>query len=65
LADEGLKVAFKNIFLIHLVEIHLNGKGLKNIDLHVTECCIVMLAIALVRLQHRKKDNLSSVAYLT
>ncbi|MBZ5546031.1 MAG: hypothetical protein LAO07_20580, partial [Acidobacteriia bacterium] len=38
------------------------GKGLKNIDLHVTECCIVMLAVAFVRLQHGIKENLSSVA---
>jgi hypothetical protein len=31
----------------------------------VTECCIAMLAVAFVRLQHGIKENLSSVAYLT
>ena len=47
------------------LETHINGKGMKNIDLHVTQCCIVLLAVALTRLQHGTKDNLSSVAYLT
>jgi hypothetical protein len=46
-------------------EVHLNGIDMKNIDLHVTECCIVMLAVAFVRLQHGIKENHSSVAYLT
>jgi hypothetical protein len=46
-------------------ETHINGKGMKNIDLHVTQCCIVLLAVALTRLQHGIKDCLSSVAYLT
>jgi hypothetical protein len=60
--NEGINSYLKD----HLeVEVHLNGKGLKNIDLHVTECCIVMLAVAFVRLQHGIKENLSSVAYLT
>ena len=39
--------------------------GIKNIDLHVTQCCIALLAVALIRLQHGIKENLSSVAYLT
>ena len=61
-SNEGINSYLKD----HLeVEVHLNGKGMKNIDLHVTECCIVMLAVAFVRLQHGIKDNLSSVAYLT
>ena len=47
------------------LETHINGKRMKNIDLHVTECCIVLLAVALTRLQHGIKENLSSVAYLT
>ena len=47
------------------LETNRNGKGMKNIDLHVTQCCIVLLAVALTRLQHGIKDNLSSVAYLT
>lgn len=47
------------------LETHINGKGMKNIDLHITQCCIVLLAVALTRLQHGIKDNLSSVAYLT
>jgi len=46
-------------------ETHVNGKGMKNIDLHVTMCCLVLLAVALTRLQHGIKENLSSVAYLT
>jgi hypothetical protein len=61
-SNEGINSYLKD----HLeVEIHLNGKGMKNIDLHVTECCIVMLAVAFTRLQHGIKENLSSVAYLT
>lgn len=47
------------------LETHINGKGMKNIDLHVTQCCIALLAVALTRLQHGIKENLSSVAYLT
>jgi hypothetical protein len=47
------------------LETHINGKGMKNIDLHVTQCCIALLAAALTRLQHGIKENLSSVAYLT
>ena len=47
------------------LETHVNGKGIKNIDLHVTQCCIALLAVALIRLQHGIKENLSSVAYLT
>ena len=47
------------------LETHINGKGMKNIDLHITQCCIALLAVALIRLQHGIKDNLSSVAYLT
>lgn len=46
------------------LETHINGKGLKNIDLHVTECCIAILAAALTRLQHGIIENISSVAYL-
>jgi len=61
-SNEGINSYLKD----HLeVEVHLNGKGMKNIDLHVTECCIVMLAVAFARLQHGIKKNLSSVAYLT
>jgi CheY-like chemotaxis protein len=37
---------------------HINGKRMKNIDLHVTECCIVLLAVALTRLQHQITKNL-------
>ena len=47
------------------LETHINGKGMKNIDLHVTECCIALLAVALIRLRHGIKENLTSVAYLT
>lgn len=47
------------------LETHVNGKGIKNIDLHATQCCIAILAVALTRLQHGIKENLSSVAYLT
>ena len=47
------------------LETHINGKRMKNIDLHVTECCIVLLAVALTRLQHGITERLSSVAYLT
>jgi len=47
------------------LETHINGKGMKNIDLHVTQCCIVLLTVALTRLQHGIKSNLSSIAYLT
>ena len=37
-SNEGINSYLKD----HLeVEVHLNGKGMKNIDLHVTECCIV------------------------
>jgi hypothetical protein len=46
------------------LETHINGKGLKNIDLHVTECCIAILAAALTRLQNGIRENISSVAYL-
>ena len=47
------------------LETCINGKGMKNIDLHLTQCCIVLLAVALTRLQHGIKENLTSVAYLT
>ncbi len=47
------------------LETQINGKRIKNIDLHVTECCIVLLAVALTRLQHGITENISSVAYLT
>ncbi len=47
------------------LETHINGKHMKNIDLHATECCIVLLAVALTRLQHGITERLSSVAYLT
>ncbi len=61
-SNEGINSYLKE----HLeVEVHSNGKGIKNIDLHVTECCIVMLAVAFARLQHSIKENLCSVAYLT
>lgn len=46
--NEGINSYLKD----HLeVEVHVNGKGIKNIDLHVTECCIATLAEAFVRLQ--------------
>ena len=57
-SNEGINSYLKD----HLE--HFNGKGMKNIDLHVIECC-VMLAVAFARLQHGIKENLSSVAYLT
>ena len=47
------------------LETHVNGKGMKNIDLHGTQCCITILAVALIRLQHGIKENIHSVAYLT
>ncbi len=47
------------------LETHINGKGMKNIDLHATQCCIALLAVTLTRLQYGLKENLSSVAYLT
>lgn len=47
------------------LQTHINGKGMKNIDIHVTQCCIAILAVALTRLQHGIKENLHSVAYLT
>ncbi len=47
------------------LEMHVNGKGMKNIDLHGTRCCIAILAVALIRLQHGIKENIHSVAYLT
>ncbi len=60
--NEGINSYLKD----HLeVEVHVNGKGMKNIDLHVTECCIAILAVAFARLQHGIKENISSVAYLT
>jgi hypothetical protein len=60
--NEGINSYLKD----HLeFEVHLNGKGMKNIDIHVTECCIAILAVAFVRLQHGIKENISSVAYLT
>ncbi|HYN44994.1 MAG TPA: hypothetical protein VER35_03260 [Candidatus Limnocylindrales bacterium] len=61
-SNEGINSYLKDYLEI---EVHLNGKGMKNIDLHVTECCIVMLAVAFARLQHGIKENLSSVVYLT
>lgn len=60
--SEGVNSYMKNNLGL---ETHVNGKGMKNIDLHVTQCCIVILAVALTRLQHGIKENLSSVAYLT
>ncbi len=47
------------------LETHVNGKGMKNIDLHVTQCCLALLAAALTRLQHGIKDNISSTVYLS
>ncbi len=60
--SEGVNSYMKNNLGL---ETHVNGKGMKNIDLHVTQCCIVLLAVALTRLQHGVKENLPSVAYLT
>ncbi len=60
--SEGINSYMKD----HLgLETHINGKGMKNIDLHVTECCIAILAVVLTRLQHGIIDNLCSVAYLS
>lgn len=60
--SEGINSYMKE----HLgLETHINGKGMKNIDLHVTECCIAMLAVALTRLQHGIIENICSVAFLT
>jgi hypothetical protein len=57
-----LIVIWKN----HLgLETHINGKGMKNIDLHITQCCVALLAVVLTRLQHGIKENLASIAYLT
>lgn len=47
------------------LETHINGKGMKNIDIHITQCCVALLAVALTRLQHGIKKNLTSIAYLT
>jgi hypothetical protein len=47
------------------LETHVNGKGMRNIDLHETQCCIAILAVALIRLQQGIKENIHSVAYLT
>ncbi len=47
------------------LETHINRKGMRNIGLHVTQCCIVLLAVDLTRLQHGIVENLSSVACLT
>jgi len=59
--NEGINSYLKD----HLeAETHVNGKGLKNLDLHVTKCCITLLAVAMIRLQKGIKDNISSVAYL-
>jgi hypothetical protein len=59
--SEGINSYMKN----HLgLETHINGKGMKNIDLHVTECCIAILAAALTRLQNGIIKNILSVAYL-
>jgi hypothetical protein len=60
--SEGVNSYMKNNLGL---ETHVNGKGIQNIDIHVTQCCIALLAVALTRLQHGIKENLSSVAYLT
>lgn len=60
--NEGINSYLKD----HLgLETHINGKGMKNIDIHVTQCCIALLAVALTRLQNGIKENIASVAYLT
>jgi Transposase DDE domain len=59
--SEGINSYMKNYLGL---ETHINGKGMKNIDLHVTECCIAILAAALTRLQNGIIKNISSVAYL-
>ncbi|MBE0524391.1 MAG: hypothetical protein IBX40_08700 [Methanosarcinales archaeon] len=46
------------------LETHINGKGMKNIDIHITQCCVALLAVVLTRLQHEIKENLTSIAYL-
>lgn len=47
------------------LETDCNGKGMKNIDIHVTQCCLALLAAALTRLQHGIKNNISSTVYLS
>ena len=60
--SEGINSYMKE----HLgLETHINGKGTKNIDLHVTHCCIALLAVAMTRLQNGIIENIASVAYLT
>ena len=60
--SEGINSYMKE----HLgLETHINGKGMKNIDLHVTQCCIALLAVTMTRLQNGIIENLASVAYLT
>ncbi len=60
--SEGINNYLKD----HLeAETHVNGKGLNNFDLHVTKCCITLLAVAFIRLQKGIKENLTSVVYLT
>ncbi len=54
--SEGVNSYMKNNLGL---ETHVNGKGMKNIDLHVTQCCIVLLAVALTRLQHGVKEKSS------
>jgi hypothetical protein len=60
--SEGINSYMKD----HLgLETHINGKGMKNIDIHITQCCVALLAVVLTRLQHGIKENLTSIAYLT
>ena len=60
--SEGINSYIKE----HLgLETHISGKGMRNIDIHITECCIALLAVVLIRLQHGIKENLTSIAYLT
>ncbi|MCJ7616012.1 MAG: hypothetical protein MUO43_05695 [Desulfobacterales bacterium] len=60
--SEGINSYIKG----HLgLETPINGKGMKNINIHITQCCIALLAVVLTRLQHGIKENLTSIAYLT
>ena len=47
------------------LERRLRTKGLKNVDRYLTRNVCAVLAVALCRLQHGVKKNLTSVAYLT
>ena len=47
------------------LERRLRTKGLTNVDRYLTRNLCAVLAVALCRLQHGVRNNLTSVAYLT